>query len=104
MSTSNGKLREDFLWILKLVTNGENWMMYKEQLQWSIDARGLLSHLDGTEIKPVDPQTLSGRGASWIPTTADELKEVNTYKTELKEWHTGQAITKQQIAGVKTTI
>ncbi|KAG2071326.1 hypothetical protein BDR04DRAFT_1016274 [Suillus decipiens] len=98
MSTLNRKLREDFLWILKLVADGKSWMMYKEQLQWSIDTCGLLSHLDGTETKPIDPQTLSGRGASWALTTADELKEVNTYKTKLNEWHMGQAITKQQIA------
>ncbi|KAG1884654.1 hypothetical protein F4604DRAFT_1574347 [Suillus subluteus] len=99
MSTSNGKLGDDFLWIQKLVADGENWMMYKERLQWSIDTRGLLGHLDGTETKPIDPQTLSGRGASWVPTTTDELKEVSTYKTKLKEWCMGQAITKQQIAG-----
>jgi gag-polypeptide of LTR copia-type len=99
MSTSNGKLGEDFLRIPKLAADGENWMMYKERLQWSIDARGLIGHLDGTEKKPVDPQTLPNRGASWAPATPDEVKEVSTYKTELKEWRTGQAITKQQIAG-----
>ncbi|KAG1854979.1 hypothetical protein DFJ58DRAFT_643723, partial [Suillus subalutaceus] len=97
---SNGKLGDDFLRILKLVANGENWMMYKERLQRSIDARGLLGHLDGTETKPIDPQTLSGRGVSWVPTTVDGLKEVSTYKMELKEWRTGQAITKQQITGM----
>ncbi|KAG1853793.1 hypothetical protein C8R48DRAFT_324692 [Suillus tomentosus] len=56
MSTSNGKLGEHFLRIPKLATDGENWMMYKERLQWSIDARGLLGHLDGTETKPIDPK------------------------------------------------
>ncbi|KAG2108667.1 uncharacterized protein F5147DRAFT_576486 [Suillus discolor] len=58
MSTLNRKLREDFLHIPKLTANGKNWMMYKECLQWSIDAWGLLSHLDGTETKPMDPQML----------------------------------------------
>ncbi|KAG2114728.1 uncharacterized protein F5147DRAFT_570078 [Suillus discolor] len=58
MSISNGKLGEDFLWILKLAADGKNWMMYKECLQWLIDAHGLLGHLDGTEQKPTDPQTL----------------------------------------------
>ncbi|KAG2047593.1 hypothetical protein BDR06DRAFT_829939, partial [Suillus hirtellus] len=96
---SNGKLGEDFLRILKLTADGENWMMYKECLQWSIDARGLIGHLDGTEKKPVDPQMLPNRGASWAPATPDEVKEVSTYKMELKEWRTSQAITKQQIAG-----
>ncbi|KAG2050454.1 hypothetical protein BDR06DRAFT_891696, partial [Suillus hirtellus] len=100
MLTSNGKLGEDFLRIPKLATDGKNWMMYKEHLQWSINARGLIGHLDGTKKKPVDPQTLPNRGASWAPATPDEVKEVSTYKTELKEWCTGQAITKQQITGM----
>ncbi|KAG2066362.1 hypothetical protein BDR04DRAFT_1106783, partial [Suillus decipiens] len=81
MSTSNGKLGEDFLRIPKLIADGENWMMYKERLQWSIDARGLLGHLDGTETKPIDPSTLPNRGTSWVPATPDEIKEVSTYKT-----------------------
>jgi hypothetical protein len=42
---------------------------------------------------------LPNRGTSWVPATPDKIKEVSTYKTELKEWRTGQAITKQQIAG-----
>ncbi|KAG2057833.1 hypothetical protein BDR06DRAFT_831210, partial [Suillus hirtellus] len=96
---SNRKLGEDFLRIPKLIADGENWMMYKEHLQWLIDARGLLGHLDGTEMKPTDPQTLPNRGASWVPATPDKVKEVSMYKTELKEWRTGQAITKQQITG-----
>ncbi|KAG2048703.1 hypothetical protein BDR06DRAFT_895048, partial [Suillus hirtellus] len=64
---------------------------------WSIDAQGLLSHLDGTEMNPIDPQTLPNRGVSWVPATLDKVKEVSTYKTELKEWCMGQVITKQQI-------
>jgi hypothetical protein len=58
MSTLNGKLGEDFLHIPKLIADGENWMMYKECLQWSIDACGLLGHLDGTETKLIDPSML----------------------------------------------
>ncbi|KAG2158723.1 uncharacterized protein EDB93DRAFT_1066650, partial [Suillus bovinus] len=94
------RLGEDFLRIPKLAADGENWMMYKEHLQWSIDARRLLGHLDGTETKPIDPQGLPGRGVLWTPSTPDEVKEVSMYKAELKEWCMGQAITKQQIAGM----
>lgn len=99
MSVSNGKLGEDFLRIPKLAADGENWMMYKERLQWSIDARGLLGHLDGMEQKPTDPQTLPNRGPSWTPSTPAEVTEVAEYKTASKEWQTGEAIAKQQIAG-----
>ncbi|KAG1880157.1 hypothetical protein F4604DRAFT_1578839, partial [Suillus subluteus] len=99
MSSSNSKLGEDFLCVPKLVADGENWMTYKDRLSWSVDARGFLGHLDGTEKKPIDPSTLSGRGASWLPTTSDELRELSTYRSAMKEWRMGEAITKQQIAG-----
>ncbi|KAG2751127.1 hypothetical protein P692DRAFT_201709886, partial [Suillus brevipes Sb2] len=98
MSSSNSKLGEDFLRVPKLAADGENWTTYKDRMQWSVDARGFLGHLDGTEKKPVDPSTLSGRGASWSPSTTDEVRELAAYKTAMKEWRMGEAITKQQIA------
>jgi len=97
MSTST-KLGDDFLHVPKLAADGENWVTYKDRLQWSIDARGLLGHLDGTEKKPVDPSTLMGRGASWVPSTADEMKEIVVYNSTNKEWRMGEAVVKQQIA------
>jgi hypothetical protein len=99
MSASTTKLGEDFLHVPKLAADGENWMTYKDRLQWSVDARGLLGHLEGTEVKPVDPVTRQGRGATWIPTSPDELLEIAAYRAAIKEWRISEAITKQQIAG-----
>ncbi|KAG1734690.1 uncharacterized protein EDB91DRAFT_1056821 [Suillus paluster] len=99
MSSSSTKLGDDFLRIPKLIADRENWMTYKDRLSWSVDARGLLGHLEGTEKKPVDPLMLSGRGASWIPTTPDEIRELSVYRTAMKEWCMGEAILTQQIAG-----
>ncbi|KAG0692875.1 hypothetical protein DFH29DRAFT_817016 [Suillus ampliporus] len=99
MSSSNTKPGEDFLCVPKLVVDGENWMTYKDRLSWSVDAHGFLGHLEGTEKKPVDPSMLTGRGASWVPTTSDEVRELTAYKVASKEWRMGKAITKQQIAG-----
>ncbi|KAG1732464.1 uncharacterized protein EDB91DRAFT_1008701, partial [Suillus paluster] len=87
---SSTKLGEDFLHVLKLTVDRENWMTYKDRLSWSVDARGFLGHLKGTEKKPVDPLTLSGRGAL----------ELAAYKVTLKEWHMGKAIMKQQIDSI----
>ncbi|KAG1819658.1 uncharacterized protein BJ212DRAFT_1554793 [Suillus subaureus] len=98
MSSSNSKLGEDFLHVPKLAVDRENWMTYKDRMQWSVDAHGFLGHLDGTEKKPVDPSTLLGRGASWSPSMMDKVRELAAYKTALKEWRMGEAITKQQIA------
>jgi hypothetical protein len=100
MSSSNSKLGEDFLCIPKLAADRENWMTYTDRMQWSVDARWFLGHLDGIKKKPVDPSTLSGRRAPWSPSTTDKVRELATYKTALKEWHMGEAITKQQIASM----
>ncbi|KAG1895994.1 uncharacterized protein F5891DRAFT_899533, partial [Suillus fuscotomentosus] len=95
---SNTKLGEDFLRVPKLAVDREDWMTYKDRLQWSVDARGFLGHLDGTEKKPVDPAMLTGRGPSWVPSGTDEVRELAAYKAASKEWRVGEAITKQQIA------
>ncbi|KAG2335382.1 hypothetical protein BDR05DRAFT_898633 [Suillus weaverae] len=75
MSSLNAKLGDNFLHISKLVVDRENWMTYKDRLSWSVDACGLLSHLEGTKKKPIDP-SMSAK----------------------KEWRMDEAITKQQIA------
>lgn len=98
MSSSNTKLGEDFLHVPKLAADRENWTTYKDRLSWSVDACGFLGHLEGTEKKPIDPSTLSGRGASWVLATPEEVREIMAYNVTLKEWCMGQAITKQQIA------
>jgi len=55
MSTSTTKLGDKFLCILKLNMAGINWVVYKDRFLWSIDARGLLEHLEGTKVEPEDP-------------------------------------------------
>ncbi|KAG2158005.1 uncharacterized protein EDB93DRAFT_1067233, partial [Suillus bovinus] len=85
------KLRDDFLCVPKLIVNGKNWMTYKDRLLWSVNARGFLGHLEGTEKK---------LGASWTPTTSDEVRELAAYRIAVKEWRMGEAIMKQQIAGM----
>ncbi|KIK78538.1 hypothetical protein PAXRUDRAFT_163745 [Paxillus rubicundulus Ve08.2h10] len=76
---------EEFLHTPKLAADGENWIMYRDFmyrdcLQFSIAAQGLLSHLDGTETVPTDPKMLV------------------VYKKTLKDWQINEAITKQLIA------
>ncbi|KAF8815818.1 hypothetical protein BYT27DRAFT_7063970, partial [Phlegmacium glaucopus] len=92
MSTST-KLGDDLLRILKLNISGSNWVIYKDRFSWSIDARGLLDHLEelgGEPICPVaDPE---GK-------LTDEKKvSVKEWKREVKEWKQGEAVVKQQIA------
>ncbi|KAF8228885.1 hypothetical protein L208DRAFT_1289418, partial [Tricholoma matsutake] len=94
MSTTT-KIGDDFLCVPKLDVAGMNWVIYKDCIIWSIDARGLLEHIDGSESEPVDPITRS-EGAVL---SADELVAETEWKKLLKAWKQGKAIVKQQIAG-----
>ncbi|KAF9556273.1 hypothetical protein CPC08DRAFT_694586, partial [Agrocybe pediades] len=83
------KLGDDFMKIPKLDEAGKNWVIYKDRFLWSIDARGYLDHVDGTESAPRDPITR--------PVLRAVVLE-KEWKKELKLWNQGEAIVKQQIA------
>ncbi|KAF8055422.1 hypothetical protein FPV67DRAFT_1363413, partial [Lyophyllum atratum] len=93
---SSTKLGDDFLRIPKLDVSGSNWVIYKDRLLWSVDARGLLDHLDGSESEPVDP--ISDRDESTALTEA-EIRLEAEWKKALKLWRQDEAVVKQQIAG-----
>ncbi|KAF8799616.1 hypothetical protein BYT27DRAFT_7042724, partial [Phlegmacium glaucopus] len=92
MSTST-KLGDEFLRIPKLDASGANWVIFKDHFLWSIDARGLLDHLDELDGELICPVTdLEG-------TLSDEQKLlIKEWKKEMKEWKQSEAIVKQQIA------
>jgi len=94
MSTTT-KIRDNFLCIPKLDVTGTNWVIYTDRIIWSIDAHGLLEHIDGSESKPVDLITHS-EGAVL---STDELVVEVEWKKLLKAWKQGKPIVKQQIAG-----
>jgi hypothetical protein len=54
MSFSTTRLGDEFLRVLRLDVAGINWVVYKDRFLWSIDARGLLDHLEGSEEEPTD--------------------------------------------------
>ena len=94
MSTST-RIGDDFLRIPKLDVAGTNWVIYKDRFMWSVDARGLVEHVDGTGAKPKAPKD---RAKPEEPTKT-ELEAEETWKKELKIWKQDEAIVKQQIAG-----
>ena len=47
--SSTTKLGDEFLCVPKLDVTGTNWVIYKDRFLWSIDAHGLLEHIDGSE-------------------------------------------------------
>ncbi|KAJ3801644.1 hypothetical protein GGU11DRAFT_663972, partial [Lentinula aff. detonsa] len=81
------KLGDDFLCVPKLDVSGKNWVIYKDRLRWSIDARGLLKHVDGTT--PTIETSVTATDGTRSVSNADEVLE----------WKKGEAIVKQQIAG-----
>lgn len=95
--SSNVKLGEEFLRIPKLDVAGTNWVIYKDRLSWSIDARGLSSHIDGTEAEPKDPVSKDDRKV--LPLASDHAILNESWKKEMKTWKQGEAVVKQQIAG-----
>ena len=88
----------------KLLTDGSNWITYKDRLRWALDARGLSSHLDDNVSEP-QPPTVATESSTTTPTqlppdalsqlTADEW---HGYITRLEKWHVAEATIKQCIA------
>jgi len=92
-----------------VVTTHPNWVVYKDHFLWSVDACGLLEHVDGSEREPVcpvkprmvprkDSEGNETRDFIQAPYTRDEEREIKEWKAKLKEWKQGEAIVKQQIA------
>jgi hypothetical protein len=107
--SSLGKLGDDLMKVPRLEAGGVNWVVYKDRFLWSVDARGLLEHVDGSEREPmcpVKPQMVPRKDDEGKDTrdfvqaayTQEEKREIKEWKAELKEWKRGEAIVKQQIA------
>ena len=58
MTTFTSKLGNDFLRVPKLALDGKNWVIYKNRLKLSVQARGFEGHLDGTTTKPTEPTVI----------------------------------------------
>ena len=94
--TTTSKLGDEFLRIPKLDVSGSNWVLYKERFFWALDARAILSHIDGTGNEPVDPVSEKSRVENKL---SDEEKELEKeWKKDVREWKQGEAVAKQQIA------
>jgi hypothetical protein len=107
--TSFGKLGDDLMKVPRLEAGGTNWVVYKDRFIWSVDARGLLEHVDGSErepVCPVKPRMVPRKDSEGRDTrdfvqaayTPEEERGIKEWKAELKEWKRGEAIVKQQIA------
>ena len=100
MSFSTTKLGDEFLRVPKLDVAGINWVVYKDRFLWSIDARGLLDHLEGTEAEPTDPiDALIRANVATKPLDDAQVLVETEWKKAVKEWRQGEAVVKQQIAG-----
>jgi len=111
MSSRLAKLGDDLMKVPKLEAGGVNWVVYKDHFVWSIDARGLLEHVDGSEREPVcqvKPRMVPKKDSMGNNTremvqavyTREEERVLKEWKVELKEWKQGEAIVKQQIAAM----
>ena len=95
---STQKLGDEFLRIPKLDATGSNWVVYRDRLLISINARGLGDHLDGTAKLPVHPHPPPMDGSTQTLSTKQKASVVE-YQKELKTWKQKEVIVKQQLAG-----
>ena len=96
MTSFTSKLGDDFLHVPKLTLDRKNWVIYKDGLMLSVQARGLGGHLDGTTTKPTQPAVTQVPASREL--TEEEKEKINMYKDNLKEWFQKEAIVSQQIA------
>jgi hypothetical protein len=72
MTSFTSKLGNDFLRVPKLASDGKNWVVYKDRLRLSVQARGLAGHL-GSHTQPAVTQAPAGREL-----TEEEKEKINT--------------------------
>ncbi|KAF9470072.1 hypothetical protein BDN70DRAFT_821770 [Pholiota conissans] len=72
--SASTKLGDSLMKIPMLDVTGSNWVIYKECFVWSIDARGLLEHVDGSTLEPVNPISLRWAAAATVTTSAAVAK------------------------------
>jgi hypothetical protein len=83
------KLGNDFLRILRLPADGKEFMVWKEQLELSIRAQGLYSHLDGTVTRPDAPPL---RPAGLTALTTEQVSVIEKYMKDTNQYLQEQAI------------
>lgn len=90
----NSKIGSDFLHVPRLPADGKGFMIWKEQLELLVQARGLYGHLDETIARPEDPPM---RSVEPMALTAEEVSLVNKYTKNLNQYLQEQAVVFQQI-------
>ena len=89
----SGITKEDFLpKIPTLKSDGSNWPTYKKQVEWAMEAKGLVKYLDGIILKPLDPN--AGKDLSWKPMNKEKLA-VTEYPDKLTMWKKDNGCAKQ---------
>jgi hypothetical protein len=88
------KIGYEFLHVPKLDVAGTNWVIYKDCFLWSVEACGLLEHIDGSISEPEDPldRTVS------MAFSQAELAIEEEWKKSVEIWKQHEAIVKLQIA------
>ena len=81
---SSETTREDMYTVPKLESDGRNWIIFKNCLEWALAAQGVVAHLDAQKApKPVKPL---------------EAAKLAAYKTELATWEKTEFTCRQQLA------
>ena len=89
------KLGNNFLCVPRLPADGKGFVVWKEQLELSIQAWGLYGHLDSMVTRPDAPSPIpDGSTAS----TEEKVSKIEKYTKDMNQYSQEQAIVFQQIA------
>ncbi|KAF9526824.1 hypothetical protein CPB83DRAFT_769650, partial [Crepidotus variabilis] len=102
--------KDNFLKVPKLLPNGSNWILVRDQFRWSADACGLLRHIVEVVVEPTPPSVTSGSGmtpasgsASGAATTVEaavqeDQKALRGFDILHDRWCQNEVTIKQAIA------
>ena len=83
------KLGNDFLCVPRLPADGKGFVVWKEQLELLIRARGSYGHLDGTVARPDAPPLIPD--GSTAP-TKEQVSKIEKYTKDMNQYSQEQAI------------
>ena len=88
-------MKEDLLpKIPTLKADRSNWLMFKNHVEWAIEAKGLVEYLVGTKTKPANPS--EGKDALWKPTDKEKVA-VTELLAKYVKWRQESSYIKQLI-------
>ena len=83
--------------VLKLESNGSNWVVFKIRLTMSVAAHSTRGHLEGTDACLTKPRLSTDDASKWTP---EEQKIFSGYQIQLMKWTQAEDVAHAHITSV----